>query len=75
MVGECKVQVGLMSTPCTDGRVSWAMAGGGDEGAIYHDGREGGERRLKWGGCWHDCSARVVGMRWWGTWHVHLAKT
>ena len=64
MVGECKAQVGLMSMLCANGRVSWAMAGGRDEGAIYHDDREGSERRLKWGGCWPNCSARTGGARW-----------
>ena len=63
MVGECKAWVGLMSTPYADGRVSWAIAGGRDEGAIYHDGREGSKRGLKWGGHWRNCSARVAGMR------------
>ena len=66
--------VGLMSMPCANGRVSQAMAEGRDKGAIYHNGRESGKRRWKWGGCWHDCLARVAGVRWWGAWCVHLAK-
>ena len=57
------------------------MAGGGDGVVIAHDGSEGGERRLKWGGHWHNCSAREGGVRWWwigvvwwGDLCVHQAK-
>ena len=38
--GECKVQMGPASVPCTDDRISQAMAGGGDGAAIAHDGGE-----------------------------------
>ena len=81
MAGEYKVRMGLASVPCADGGISWAMAGGGDEAAIAHDGGKGGMRKVMWGGCWCSCSAREGGTRWWwigvawcGDWHVCQAK-
>ena len=43
-VGEYKVQMGPVSVPCADGRISQAMAGGRNEVAVAHDGSEGSER-------------------------------
>ena len=36
-----------MSTPCANGRISQAIAGGGNEVAIARDGGEGSERELR----------------------------
>ena len=73
--------MGSTSTPCADGGISQAMAGGRDRAAVTHDGSEGSERRLKWGGCWCNRSAREggarwwwIGVAWWGDLRVHQAK-
>ena len=72
---------GSTSVPCADGRISWAMAGGEDGAVITCDGSEGGERRLKQGGRWHNHSAREggarwwwIGVAWWGDLCIHQAK-
>ena len=61
MVGECEVWMRLASAPCG---ISLAMEGSGDEGAIYHGGREGGVGMAKWGDCWCDHLTRVGSARW-----------
>ena len=57
------------------------IAGGEDGVVIAHDGSEGNERRLKWGGHWHNCLAREggarwwwIGVAWWGDLCIHQAK-
>ena len=76
---------GASKCTCADGRISWATAGGRDGAAITCDGGESGEggvRGVKWGGCWHNCSARVGGHgvvvggsgEVEGAWHVCLAR-
>ena len=56
---------GPASVPYVDGRISWAMEGGRDEGVVTRDGGEGGMRRVTWGGCWRSRLAREGGARWW----------
>ena len=58
--------MGSMSTPCADGRINQAMAGGEDGVVVTCDGSEGSERRLKWGGHWCNCLAREEGAMYWG---------
>ena len=54
-----------MSVPCAYGRINRAMEGGVDEGAVYHDDREGGVGTVKWGGDGRNHSSRIGGVRWW----------
>ena len=41
VAGECKVQMGPVSSPYIDGGGNWAKAGGRDGAAIAHNGGEG----------------------------------
>ena len=63
--------MGSTSTPCANGGISQATAGGGDGAVIAHDSGKGGMRRVMWRGCWCDCLTRVGGTKWW--W-VHLTE-
>ena len=71
MAGEYKVRMGLASVPCADGGISQAMEGGGDKAHSDRAGSGGSKRRPRWGGCWHNCSARDGGVRWW--WWIGVA--
>ena len=61
MAAGCKVQVGSESVPCSDGRTNRTMAGVEVEWPSLMM-----VERVMWGDCWHDHSARVGSMRWWG---------
>ena len=81
--GEWEVQMGLMSTPCTNCGISWATTGGRDGAVVTHNGGKGDVRRVTWGGCWCDHLTRVGSarwwwvhsMEWWGCQCLHLALT
>ena len=44
--GKWEAQMGSTSTPCTNGGISQAMAGGRDGVVVARDGGKGGMRRL-----------------------------